>query len=372
MSNFHTKFFSIKVLRILLVVFFVVFYAQNTHAATFSRNLKIGLYGDDVRQLQILLNSNPNTLVSQFGAGSPGQETGYFGPATRRAVISFQEMYSLETLSPVGLTRGTGFVGPLTINKLNSLQTGSAGLSEPISRAVPGSFSKLPIEEQIDIYKTDSTLGKIREDLISKINIGLANRTNPNIDFSSYKIRENSVFIRDISTQQGPAGTRVQISGNGFLSVGNDVYLGKEYMAKNIASDGNGLNITVPNIKAGRYDLVVTNTGGISNSVVFVVTDEKTRPVSISSISPSSVGYGDKLTIRGSGFSTTSNELFTNFGRFKNIVSSDGVSMEFKFEPDGMGGINKLGKSGKVIPVELYLINENGITDQASRFDFNI
>jgi len=88
---------------------------------TFTRNLSFGSRGEDVRILQIILNSNPATIVASTGAGSAGRETNFFGPLTRSAVIRFQNFYRAEILTPAGLTSATGFVGPFTRAKLNTL-----------------------------------------------------------------------------------------------------------------------------------------------------------------------------------------------------------------------------------------------------------
>ena len=58
--------------------------------ASFKRDLKVGLKGDDVKALQVYLNSKGFT-VSAKGAGSPGAETTMFGNATRAALIKFQK-----------------------------------------------------------------------------------------------------------------------------------------------------------------------------------------------------------------------------------------------------------------------------------------
>lgn len=87
----------------------------------FTRNLKMGDVGTDVKNLQIILNSNPSTIVATTGFGSPNNETLFFGDKTRLAVIKFQELYRSEILAPLGLTNGTGFVGTSTRQKLNSL-----------------------------------------------------------------------------------------------------------------------------------------------------------------------------------------------------------------------------------------------------------
>ncbi len=73
--------------------------------AAFLRDLMYGAEGDDVQELQRFLNEH-GFVVSATGPGSVGNETRYFGPATRAAVQRYQEAH--------GITPSAGYFGPKT------------------------------------------------------------------------------------------------------------------------------------------------------------------------------------------------------------------------------------------------------------------
>jgi len=77
-------------------------------AFTFTTNFKKGQSGAEAMQIQKFLNQWADTRVSISGAGSPGNETSYFGAATFAAVVKFQNKYAADILTPVGLSKGTG------------------------------------------------------------------------------------------------------------------------------------------------------------------------------------------------------------------------------------------------------------------------
>ena len=81
-------------------------------ATGFTRNLTVGMTGADVRQLQLFLNTH-DAVIAPAGAGSPGQETDYFGPATRSALAKFQSAH--------GITPSSGYFGPKTRTFISNL-----------------------------------------------------------------------------------------------------------------------------------------------------------------------------------------------------------------------------------------------------------
>jgi len=63
---------------------------SNNKAPTFTRDLKFGMVGDDVKRLQEFLNLK-GFVVTKTGIGSKGKETTRFGFATQSALIKFQK-----------------------------------------------------------------------------------------------------------------------------------------------------------------------------------------------------------------------------------------------------------------------------------------
>jgi hypothetical protein len=73
--------------------------------SVFARDLKRGMSDESVKRLQEWLNRHGFT-VARNGAGSPGNETNYFGPATQRAVAALQLK---NDIAPA-----IGYFGPIT------------------------------------------------------------------------------------------------------------------------------------------------------------------------------------------------------------------------------------------------------------------
>lgn len=342
----------------------------------FTRQLSLGMSGEDVRDLQKTLNTDPMTQIQGSGAGSPGQETDYFGELTKDAVIRLQEEYSADILAPIGLNVGSGFVGQMTLKKLNNINA-----SKDIQTISPSQKSTLLVTNQpisldntapnVDIYATDRKLNQISGDIMSGINQSLASGATPNDDYSAYKIDANTVFIKGISAQQGPVGTSVNIQGNG-LTAQSMIYFGQTHAVKATLDASGSLTFIVPAVPLGRYDIAAVSNSGVSNTVVFVVLGATSPGVFVNSIQPNNIKYGQAVTVYGSGFSPSNNEIVTDFGRFPDLSSSDGKTLVFTFAPETLKQISKLGNGTKAINVGLSVISDYGIVNKQGSFTLNI
>jgi len=78
-----------------------------------TKNLHIATRGPEVFSLQKFLNEK-GFAVSVSGAGSPGKETTYFGPATRAALIRFQKANNIRP--------ALGYFGPITRAAIEKMQ----------------------------------------------------------------------------------------------------------------------------------------------------------------------------------------------------------------------------------------------------------
>lgn len=125
MNSFH------KVLAIGALLFLIPLYVQ----AEITRTLRQGDRGLDVKELQVFLNSDPDTRVATSGVGSPGYETTYFGALTTLAVNRLQIKYAYQTLTPAGLSGPTGIVGAFTRALIYKMSTIS--LPAPTTAVLP-------------------------------------------------------------------------------------------------------------------------------------------------------------------------------------------------------------------------------------------
>jgi len=106
--------------------------SQTSTAYTFTKNLTLGSKGPDVKALQQFLNSK-GYIVAKSGAGSPGNESEYFGPATKAALIKFQRDNNI--------TPAYGYFGPKTRAVVNSMVSGGVSGSTGGGVTLPAGFN---------------------------------------------------------------------------------------------------------------------------------------------------------------------------------------------------------------------------------------
>ncbi len=118
--------------------FFIPFYS---YAATcdFTRDLELGVLGEDVRCLQKYLNGN-DFIISPTGAGAPGKETGEYKTLTKAAVIKWQEANNISPAS--------GYFGPRSRAVYKSLASGGTIPSTTATPTTPASSNAL-IDEML-------------------------------------------------------------------------------------------------------------------------------------------------------------------------------------------------------------------------------
>lgn len=107
-------------------------------SSVFTKGFTKGQSNSDIKRLQVILNSDPDTKIANSGVGSPGSETEMYGSLTEKAVQKFQEKYGIAKKGDSGY----GYLGPKTRAKLN--EVGATTPATPAVPAVPQSSSATP------------------------------------------------------------------------------------------------------------------------------------------------------------------------------------------------------------------------------------
>lgn len=115
-------------------------------AVVFKKILSVGVTSSDVMSLQQILNADPDTMIASMGAGSPGKETKYFGPATKKAIQKFQVKFGISGPGKDGY----GILGPKTRTKLNEISSKTSMKSSvQTSASTPATNSTTDIAQKL-------------------------------------------------------------------------------------------------------------------------------------------------------------------------------------------------------------------------------
>lgn len=270
-------------ISVILALIIVIVY-PGTVGAYLGRNLNIGDQGPDVLELQKTLN-NLGILVANTGPGSPGQETDFFGDLTARAVAKYQERYADAILTPLGLVRGTGFLGVATRFHMNNLSV-SKGFSAPeteVSTPAEQVFVAPPPGGQAKTDKPSNNVSAPSSVEVEAVPVDPGSIAG--FDFPPPPKRSTTMNIFSISPTSGTFGTRVKLVGEGFAKSGNKVYTGHDLL-NNVSSTNSGKQIefTIANtFTDANFDeidyqvgqnhitlgIYVENDTGISNPIYF-------------------------------------------------------------------------------------------------------
>lgn len=331
----------------------------------FTTNLSVGSTGHQVFALQQMLNRNQDTRVANTGPGSPGNETSYFGHLTKNAVVRFQEKYKSEILSPAGLLLGSGFVGFYTRAKLNALYSMPTDVSEsPTTQSLSATDNIVKDNEKIDIYAGDKMLENVNNKILNAINSAIrsgstATATMPTITMADVP----SVMIKSLSPKSGAVGTSVSITGTGISSK-SAIYFGNNYIVRSVIQNASGkFSFVVPMIPTGLYDIAVRTGDAISNTSKFVIINPQNSAVRIQSVYPTSIKYGETLTIIGSGFSYQNNTVVTTYQEYTRVPSPDGKTLTIQVAPESLRELSITGRGTDKIPLSLYVVNDYGFSD---------
>lgn len=349
----------------------------------FYRNLGVGFSGSDVFKLQVLLNTDSDTRVAAAGPGSPGFETARFGLLTRAAIVRFQKKYASEILFPGQAP--TGFVGPRTLRKLNSLSHGSQNNESPavpVANPFPARAAAkepTPVAPQVSVGKTDITatdraIEAFKASMKAAIEQARSARSKVSVSPSDlFSSKVGSVLLFYPSTHTGRAGDSFTIYGSGFTASNNTVYFSDSFKIGTVGSfTGDAVSVMVPEIPSGKYLLAFGNKNGLSNTTFFIVTDEASPAVAVESVMPAVVSYGETISVTGSGFTAAGNDVITNFGKISNVSSTDGKTLRFAVTPDSLRPAAGRTKHKSVkLKVPVYVANGNGLSSDAVFFTLN-
>lgn len=222
--------------------------AVNKAEAMILRDLKFGDRGEDVRELQQKLN-RAGILVAEVGLGSSGFETDFFGEATRRAVVRYQETHRDKILVPAGLAIGTGYVGFLTRLTLNSSSAPIVNINEvnlntiPVVMAPPLVLTKetIPVNNILNSISENDTW--VDESVIAKFipatGTGLAGLALPD-----EPKRSTTLKLVSLNPSSGGPNTEVVIKGV-FSKNYHTIYAGGHVIKNARSVDGSTIKITM-------------------------------------------------------------------------------------------------------------------------------
>jgi len=230
---------------------------------TFTRNLVVGSTGSDVKCLQQVLNQSATTQVAVTGAGSPGNETTYFGQLTLTAVKKYQTAHGWTPANQVGpLTRAAlnASLGAVVIPGQPPVVTPSGSISATLAYSTPAAGAVIGSQATADMLHINFTgTGTVTSVTLQRSGISDQNLfTNVYLYDGNTRITDGYSF--NVSGQLVMNGLSIAVNGSHIISVRADV------MASASATQGSAV-ITLTGYTANGATMSA-NVAGNSMAVV--------------------------------------------------------------------------------------------------------
>lgn len=233
----------------------------------FERDLFVGSKGEDVRLMQVLLNSDKRTLIAVSGPGSLGQESDSYGEATKEAVKKFQALFIEYT----GVANGR--FGPRTRTVMNAICNGE---NQPSNAPTLEARQNRNIYENIFSVQKNAVPGGIATTNVGVDADGVPPRVSLSANVSSVKMGETFKVILSASEEIVP------ISPDSLIVDGGTVKeirkLSKtSYTATIIINEEEGVKNVLVQVEADKIeDLIGNKNESASNEIsVKVIPAEK-------------------------------------------------------------------------------------------------
>ena len=244
------------------LVFIIPFGFTQTWAVATTSTLGLGNSGAEVKSAQVILNLDLATKLATTGAGSPGQETTYFGSRTRLAVVKFQRKY--------GIVGETGRIGPQTRHLLAYLGPKLIKARNSRTPIIPTDWPEAGARTRPPVVSTSYSSSPT----VKKVAVTIA--------------KPISVKLSSLSPTTITAGGTVTIYGEGFTKTDNNIETKYKTISNISSSDGktltfsfslpasdiasSGLNQFSSEIVPSAIvpiSLQVVNGNGVSNELIF-------------------------------------------------------------------------------------------------------
>jgi Putative peptidoglycan binding domain len=220
-------------------------------AYNYTRDLTVGSTGADVKALQEFLNANGAQLAAS-GAGSPGNETTYFGALTKAALAKYQAAH--------GIAPAAGYFGPITRAYIASLHVATTTTGTTTTTVTPPATGLA-----VSLSSQNPAAGS----LISSSNTAAARV--PVLAINLTASNSGAVMVTDLKVHKTGVLSDSSISGAYLTQNGQVLY---QYTSLNNGIiDFSSMNFSVPAGQTETLFLAIDPSTGLSpgNTVGFAV-----------------------------------------------------------------------------------------------------